>query len=76
MEAAGLLYLHTNVVATPDGTGAYRQASAVLRNIGRNESACVLSDTSAAGNTLMRQLIPRLTRDLYDIRPAVETELS
>lgn len=76
LKAAGLVCWHTDIDATPDGRSASRQASTALGNIDLYRyEVYILSDTSAAGASLTRLLLPELVQDNYDLRLAVETEL-
>lgn len=67
---------HTDVDAIPDGSTSLQQARAVLNRADPyQERVYVLSDASAAGALLAKQLLPRLTGLQYSLRLAVESEL-
>ncbi len=76
IEEVGLVCWQTDLDAQPDGRTPSRQASTILANAARYEkSVYILSDTSAAGVSLMGRILPEVVQDHYALRLAVETEI-
>lgn len=72
----GALRWRTDVDAVPNELTGAQLARAVLKSADTfEEKVYVLSDTTAAGAALMKQLLPSLIQRQYSLRLAVETEL-
>lgn len=75
-EETGLLCWNSDVEAFPDGSVYSQQAKSVLEDADSyTEKVFLLSDASAEGAALMRQLLSQMVEIHYALRLAVETEL-